>query len=69
LDADLKFLEFYGKEDNLLLDKQMFIGKKVDDINLDHQLVNEFKLAIESSKKNKTSIPVKYNLLADNSQK
>jgi PAS domain S-box-containing protein len=69
LDADLKFLEFYGKEDNLLLDKQMFIGKKVDDINLDHQLVNEFKLAIESSNKNKTSIPVKYNLLADNSQK
>jgi PAS domain S-box-containing protein len=69
LDAELKFLEFYGKEDNLLTNKQSFIGKKIGDIDLDHQLVNRLKLAVETSKKFNSSIPVEYNLFADNSLK
>ena len=69
LDAELKFLEFYGKEDNLLLNKQTFIGKRIDDIDLDHQLVSRLKLAVETSKQYNSSIPVEYNLLANKSQK
>ncbi|AFU67162.1 two-component sensor hybrid histidine kinase [Psychroflexus torquis ATCC 700755] len=69
LNAELKFLEFYGKEDNLLLKKQTFINKRIDEIDLDHQLVSKLKLAVESSKQNNSSIPIEYNLLANKSQK
>jgi PAS domain S-box-containing protein len=69
LDSTYKFIEFYGKDDNLLLDTSKFLGKTIDDIDIDQNLVHQLKLAVKASKLYNSSIPVEYVLSSDNSQK
>ncbi|MBZ9628482.1 PAS domain S-box protein [Psychroflexus sp. CAK1W] len=61
LNSDLNLIEFYGKEDNLLIDKGNLIGKNIDEINLDEKLSAQIKLAIKASKLYNSSIPIEYN--------
>ncbi|NEV94089.1 PAS domain S-box protein [Psychroflexus sp. YR1-1] len=62
LDSDLNFMEFYGKGDDLFMEKGSFIGKNIEDINLDKKLSNQIKLAVKASKLYHSSIPVEYEL-------
>lgn len=69
LDSELNFIEFYGKEDSLLVDKFDFIGKNIDSLNIDKKLVYQLKLAVKASKLYHSSIPVEYDLHRNGSQK
>ncbi|MBZ9652980.1 PAS domain S-box protein [Psychroflexus montanilacus] len=69
LDSNYKFIEFYGREDNLLVDKSSFIGQHLDNLEIDKKLVYQLKLAVKASKLYNSSIPVEYDLNRNGTQK
>ncbi|WP_019039312.1 PAS domain S-box protein [Psychroflexus tropicus] len=69
MDEKLTFIEFYGKEENLLLERANFIGKTIREIDLSSKLIHQIELAVKASKLYHSSIPVEYDIIRNGVQK
>ncbi|MFO7745474.1 MAG: PAS domain S-box protein [Psychroflexus sp.] len=69
LDSNLNFIEFYGKEKNLLFEKTDLIGKNIDEIEAIDKIAHKIKLAVKASKLYHSSIPIEYDLTSDGTQR
>lgn len=69
LDKDNNFVDFYGKEDFLIQDKNKFIGKNINDLNFDQNLLSRIKLAIGKSKNFNKSVSLEYQLNHNDKEK
>lgn len=69
LDSDLNFIEFYGDEENLLIEKEDLIGKHIDEITSISKIASKIKLAVKASTLYNSSIPIEYDLFSDGVQR
>jgi PAS domain S-box-containing protein len=69
LDSDLNFIEFYGDEENLLVEKEDLIGKHIDEITSINKIASKIKMAVKASTLYNSSIPIEYDLTTDGVQR
>lgn len=63
LDANLNLIEYYGEKEDLVSEKELFLGKNISEIKVISKLYNQIKLAVKACKLYHNSIPVEYDLL------
>lgn len=65
LDTNLNLIEYYGEEESLVSEKELFLGKNISEIDVISKLYNQIKLAIKACKLYHSSIPIEYELMKD----
>ncbi|WP_127844669.1 PAS domain S-box protein [Psychroflexus aestuariivivens] len=69
LNKENDFVDFYGKEDFLVKDRSEFVGKNLNDLNFEKNLLSKIKQAISKSKNLNKSVSLEYQLNHNNKEK